>query len=365
MLSFFMLLVLYLQLIKEGEKLFWNHRLFKVLVLSVIFCVCLEATGWLLEGQTGQLARIVAYTSDALLISFSMMPLMIWTLYVETVLNKKASYIRKIAALFIILLLINASVALTSPVTHLYFYRDASNVYHRGPLALISISLHYVLFIYNFFLLAFNWQSIDKNLRSAMLLFLFPPLVGYSLQMVFYGLSTAWAGVSLSTLIAYIKIQGQTIITDYLTGLNNRRQLDYYLRYKFRSFSGDKSFAGVMIDIDNFKSINDQYGHEMGDNILATTASILKDYFRSGDFIARFGGDEFVVIFDITDEAALDKRMKGLQKKVLSFNETRGDSLELCISLGYKIFDPNKDKTPDDFLKSLDELMYANKCSKK
>lgn len=364
-LSFLMLLVLYLQLIREGEKLYWNHRLFKTLILSVIFCIVMEAIGWVFDGRPGQLSRVIGYTADVLLISCSMLPLMVWTLYVEILINNNVKPIRKTTIIFIILLVLNAILALTSPANNLYFYLDENNVYHRGPWAILAILVHVSLFIYNFLLLILNWKRINKNNRSAMLLFLFPPLIGFSLQMFFYGLSTSWVGVSLSTLIAYIRIQSQTIKTDYLTGLNNRRQLDYYLRYKFKNSSDSRPFAGVMIDIDNFKCINDEYGHEAGDKVLAATASTLKDFFRSGDFIARYGGDEFVVIFDIKDEEKLEKRMKELQKKVLLYNQTNEESFDLNFSLGYKVFNPEENKTSDEFLKSLDELMYIDKCSKK
>ncbi len=364
-LSFLMLLVLYLQLIREGEKLYWNHRLFKTLILSVIFCIVMEAIGWVFDGRPGQLSRVIGYTADVLLISCSMLPLMVWTLYVEILINNNVKPIRKTTIIFIILLVLNAILALTSPANNLYFYLDENNVYHRGPWAILAILVHVSLFIYNFLLLILNWKRINKNNRSAMLLFLFPPLIGFSLQMFFYGLSTSWVGVSLSTLIAYIRIQSQTIKTDYLTGLNNRRQLDYYLRYKFKNSSDSRPFAGVMIDIDNFKCINDEYGHEAGDKVLAATAITLKDFFRSGDFIARYGGDEFVVIFDIKDEEKLEKRMKELQKKVLLYNQTNEESFDLNFSLGYKVFNPEENKTSDEFLKSLDELMYIDKCSKK
>lgn len=364
-LSFLMLAVLYLQLISEGEKLLWNYRLFKHLILSIMFCVFFEAIGWIFDGQPGQLSRFIAYAADALLISCTMLPLMIWTLYVEFQINRYVKPIRKTTIFFIILISINAFLALSSPINNLYFYLDANNVYHRGPYAILAITVHTCLFIYNFLLLIFNWEKLSDRNRLAMLLFLFPPLIGFSLQMVFYGLSTAWIGVSLSVQIAYVRIQSQTIETDYLTGLYNRRQLDYYLRYKVKNLSKNRTFAGVMIDIDSFKNINDKYGHKAGDRALVETATALREFFRSGDFIARYGGDEFVVLFDIKDTEILEKRMLDLQKKVFLFIRNNPEPFKISISLGYKIFNPDTNDNSDDFLKDLDELMYKNKSLKK
>jgi diguanylate cyclase (GGDEF)-like protein len=97
-------------------------------------------------------------------------------------------------------------------------------------------------------------------------------------------------------------------VTDSLTGVYNRKKLDDILADQFVRFQRSRRpFAVLMLDLDNFKSINDNYGHAAGDTVLASVAAILKQSVRSVDFVARYGGEEFVVVLvDTAMSAALD-----------------------------------------------------------
>ncbi len=97
-------------------------------------------------------------------------------------------------------------------------------------------------------------------------------------------------------------------VTDSLTGVYNRKKLDDILADQFARFQRSRRpFAVLMLDLDNFKSINDNYGHVAGDAVLANVAAILKQSVRAVDFVARYGGEEFVVVLVETAlDAALD-----------------------------------------------------------
>ena len=89
--------------------------------------------------------------------------------------------------------------------------------------------------------------------------------------------------------------------TDALTGQWNRRALDDVLKQQVeRRASSGKSFSILMLDIDFFKNINDEFGHMVGDDVLRAFAQRLREYLRSADFCARFGGEEFVVVLPET-----------------------------------------------------------------
>lgn len=109
------------------------------------------------------------------------------------------------------------------------------------------------------------------------------------------------ANVEKSDIIAQLRKQvdtlGRQTREDSLTGLHNRRHLDDQLTLEFsraRRFSRDLTI--VMADIDNFKSINDQFSHQVGDEVIKTVARILRDSCRMIDLVARFGGEEFVLL---------------------------------------------------------------------
>lgn len=89
---------------------------------------------------------------------------------------------------------------------------------------------------------------------------------------------------------------------DALTGLHNRHALNIHLGFLFEQFKRTQhAYSVLMIDIDFFKKINDQHGHEVGDYVLQSVAKILSDLLRTTDFCARLGGEEFIVILPATD----------------------------------------------------------------
>ena len=196
----------------------------------------------------------------------------------------------------------------------------------------------------------------------AMIKFLIPALVGISLQLMFYGLSLIFSSTSISILIIYLNIQNRDLERDYLTGLYNRMELDKFLSCKFKNSS--KLWGALMIDIDDFKKINDNYGHITGDKAIIRTSEIIKNSFHADDFISRFGGDEFVVIVDIKEERDLDKVAARLQTKFDDYNKRKENPYLLSVSIGSSIYDKDKYKNSDEFIHFIDSIMYKNKGNK-
>lgn len=142
--------------------------------------------------------------------------------------------------------------------------------------------------------------------------------------------------------------------TDYLTGIYNRR---YFERY-FRKIARKKNcaLACIMIDIDGFKKINDEYGHGTGDEVLKQTAELLRkslDTTRKADFIARYGGDEFFIVLH-TDDL---QEVKKIAEQVKSFEKCLG----ISYSIGYDVYDPLRWEGFKQFMHHVDALMYQNK----
>ena len=121
----------------------------------------------------------------------------------------------------------------------------------------------------------------------------------------------------------------------------------------------------VYFDLDNFKSINDQYGHTEGDKVLITFAKYLKDTLRESDVCARIGGDEFVALLGNTTKTNATDFVSRLQKKI--------DVCKLSAKKGYKIqfshgiieYNSRKHNNLKALLKNGDELMFERKKAKK
>jgi diguanylate cyclase (GGDEF)-like protein len=154
-------------------------------------------------------------------------------------------------------------------------------------------------------------------------------------------------------------------ITDDLTGLYNRR--GFFSLADDCLMSAKRAKKGVMLlyaDLDNFKEINDTFGHDEGDRLIKETAAILKSTYRSSDIIARIGGDEFVVFPVGTDEDHVDIIADRLQKKIENFNASNNNRYKLGISTGIATYDPNSVRSIEEYLAEADDLMYKHKRSK-
>jgi diguanylate cyclase (GGDEF)-like protein len=153
--------------------------------------------------------------------------------------------------------------------------------------------------------------------------------------------------------------------TDHLTGLFNRRYMMKALDKELqRCARKGGNLSLVMLDIDHFKHVNDEFGHLQGDVALQMVALKLQKELRSYDCAARYGGEEFVAILpDSTPEEALfvaDRIRLSVQNT--KFSDVLS-SLNLTISLGVVSFSPQPSTTVDDFIKLADDAMYRAKTS--
>lgn len=147
---------------------------------------------------------------------------------------------------------------------------------------------------------------------------------------------------------------------DSLTKVFNRRALTAYLKKICLNKNKSYSFYVLMLDLDNFKKINDNYGHIAGDKVLIFVANILKKTLRDGDKIFRYGGEEFIVILNRIDTSHCDKIANRLLSLIRE-NQLiyKGKSLSVTASIGatnYKSGD-----TPDSLVARADEALYKAK----
>lgn len=152
-------------------------------------------------------------------------------------------------------------------------------------------------------------------------------------------------------------------LTDVLTGLPNRRALDKRLAEEVRrSARYNHPFSLVMMDMDGFKRVNDNYGHALGDTVLRNIAECLRYRVRDTDFLARFGGDEFVLILPETEpkDAALiaDKLRNAVADCQHDWPDGKG--VDLAISVGVAAY-PRDGRSAQSLLENADKAMYGFK----
>jgi diguanylate cyclase (GGDEF)-like protein len=120
-----------------------------------------------------------------------------------------------------------------------------------------------------------------------------------------------------------------------------------------------------MVDIDRFKEINDKLGHGVGDEALKDAVSILRDSLRRDDFIARYGGDEFIVIIDVDNFKMLEDAVNRIKESAKRFNQEGNKPYKINFSVGYDIYKTFERMSYEEYLAHLDKLMYEDKRVKK
>lgn len=151
--------------------------------------------------------------------------------------------------------------------------------------------------------------------------------------------------------------------TDGLTGLDNKRTFERLLvRRVETACAAQRAFALVYVDLDNFKLVNDRFGHERGDLALKAVSVALMRSVRVGDAVARLGGDEFALLIDnLTSDTAMGftRRLMAISEEIAGFS---GDSeRKLGLSAGIALFDPAQPETPDALTARADAAMYRAK----
>lgn len=243
---------------------------------------------------------------------------------------------------------------LALPLSHKsVFYVDADNHYMRGDLFSVYLICYFLSIVYLFAVTIRVARTYQNKSKSSVYLLAAFLITGTTIQVVFPKLHITWLCVSLLSVLFYIYCTGMWQQMDRLTGLLNQNS---YLN-KTASLSKDGTL--LVFDVDNFKQVNDTYGHLVGDKCLETIAACIKKvYFKDG-FCYRIGGDEFCVL--LNEGADEEKCQKNLEKELDSMRK----KMEVLpyVSVGSVPF-----KASDDILKAkeaADQRMYQYKRRQK
>lgn len=154
-------------------------------------------------------------------------------------------------------------------------------------------------------------------------------------------------------------------LLDELTHLNNRRGFTLLAEHKMSVAKREKKpLALLFIDLNNLKTINDNFGHKEGDRAITDTAAILKETFRESDILARVGGDEFCVLISADNELDVETPVGRLQTNVELHNAKSVRPYKLSLSVGRALFDPTEPVPIEDLMRQADILMYQAKLAK-
>ncbi len=170
------------------------------------------------------------------------------------------------------------------------------------------------------------------------------------------------AAIAISNARLHAQVSQQAK-SDTMTGLPNRRALDERLETEISTaHRTGYPFATVMMDLDGFKEVNDNYGHPVGDQVLRTLFSYLNTGVRTSDFLARYGGDELTLVLTQSDLSAAKLVTEKLSERLRNFLFTLPDGkrLEIGMSGGIALY-PIHGRTPSELLRASDQALYRAK----
>lgn len=175
------------------------------------------------------------------------------------------------------------------------------------------------------------------------------------------------AATTINRAIAYAEILKHAML-DALTGFYNRHQLEVRITQEIATSKRQKTpLCAIMVDIDFFKSINDTYGHAVGDLVLKTVAKVMRSQLREYDIAGRYGGEEFAFILPFTGiaeaELVAERLRKSVERKVIDISKVNSDVAKKEISVTISLGTYELKESEDDLLKNADKALYKAKES--
>ena len=330
----------------------------------ITFCACItEIFAFTLDGRYYAGALIVQYVLNTLMYVFSSCAGLLWVLFVELKTYGNLSKVKK----YPVGIYLPATLAVVFLVMNLFvqgfiFSIDENYVYSRGGFAWL---IYAVIIYYCLYSIGIIVSSRQKGIRIRFFpisYFIIPTLIGILVQGLYYGMALGWSALALSLVFVYVSMQNETIYIDGLTGLYNRNFLDVITAGS--SIRIKNGLYGIMIDMDDFKVINDTYGHLTGDDAIREVGELLMRSITENCIALRYAGDEFIVLVESDTAADVDMVMDFIRNEAKKFNEQSKKPYKLSFSMGYSYYDSSRGNM-DLFLQLMDQNMYEEKRGKK
>lgn len=338
-----------------------RERVFNQLLLFSIALCFFDLCSELLNGRMFRFNHLILEITNSLFYLSMTMIGYKWLNYVYICIFKEdlQPKIKRLLQTPIVILIF---LILSNHFTHFLFVIDRANLYYRGE----GIYIHWII-SWSYIILAtvtslyVSFQTKSKFQRGEILpyfYFAIAPIIGSIIQMHYHSAASFQVAITISLLMIFFSYQNNMIQKDPLTGLKNRHVLDQYFDRLISPYLSPLSI--IMIDVDKFKRINDEYGHLVGDQALQTTAAILNDYFiknHPSSNLYRYGGDEFIVVDTCLDKDKLEKIKQDLLQEYQSLDII----YPLSVSIGYSCGNVYSEETIKKVVQEADKNMYKQK----
>ena len=340
--------------------------LFRYTVYGILCALILDILWIVIDGRMFPGGIFLNRIINAVFLSIGVLLSGIWYLYVLETLHFHLTKTITCAVMLpgILVTVLN----LISIKTGWMFYVTEQNEYVRGSLYFIqmigSVGLLFVSLIHIVVRLV---RGDDKGMRrdeKKLLCFYAIPVVGTVLSLPFPGMPGTWTCAAVSLGMLYMSDLDTEIVKDSLTGLNNRKTLDTVFADYVRQISPEKRLFMFMMDLDDFKKINDTYGHTVGDDALVAAASVLRRSIGGVQgMVVRFGGDEFMFLGFFSEEEDVEKMSETIRTNIKNYSGKPELPCKLAMSVGYCEY--KEGQTLKELTDGADEQLYLEKQKRK
>lgn len=349
-----------------------DEKLFRCLLWATIAVLLCDMVGWTVNGQTFPAARSLNAAANTFYFFLTGLIAFLWLLYADYKLHEDRSRLRRICTRLSLPFLLLAAASLTTPLTGWLFTIDGSGYYQRGSgYWFQTLVAWFYLVCPTVSALRRLHRGMDRASRQncvAIVTFAVIPFICSIIQTLFYGIPLVWIGITLALLLTFINIQNRQISLDGLTGINNRGQLNKYLSARMADTVSEGTLFLILLDLDQFKTINDTCGHSVGDATLVLTAELLKTVCgrnARSTFLARYGGDEFAIVCCPNTEEQVCSLIDGIQAEACRVFQSDVLPCRPRLSIGYAAYHPEQMPDIDDLIAAADARMYQAKATHK
>ncbi len=365
-----LILLFFWQNQRKAGDLSLDDKLFNGILLVLALEQLMDIGQWTLDGAG--FAGVYELQMICYTVGYAIAPLItcLWVMYCDLRVYMDERALKRRLPLYLIPLILNTALLIANLFTPLVFNIDSAHIYHRDRFFMAYMALMYLYGLISLVLVvrkaARSTSSVERKEFRYMEWFIIPPIIAGVLQWLFYGLSVIWMSMVLSIILVYTNVLSRQLQTDPMTGLNNRRKLNRYLGMKINSTDDNQTLFMIIMDADDFKSINDSYGHTAGDRALIAIAQILKKLCAEQDcFLSRLGGDEFLILGHNQSERYPEQFARQIEERIAEYNRTTSEPFRLALSIGWARFHPQKMNTIDSLLNAADQSMYQAKRAKR
>lgn len=341
-------------IIKEKSKVEnYSKKLLKWIMLATTVAIIAEPLTWIFDGELFFGAYFLEYATNVIL--FMMGPILggLMLCYVDYAIYRaserivKRHYYMHLSIITLIILIINVFYPLYFSVNR------STNNFSSGPFKWVHYIVLASLYLYMIYFVLKNRRKTDPFVVRIFILFFALPIIGMLVQLIDSKLHFSWTSIVLAILIVYVFLESTSTEYDFLTKLFNRQSYENYVRHLIER---KKPFGIMLIDLNDFKIINDTHGHQKGDQILITFSKVLKRVFPVDAMVCRMGGDEFMVVIEVA-KSTIDWELSEIDRILKKHDDDFMHTIRF--SYGYQTYSEALDF--EELYTTVDQKMYLNK----